>query len=758
LYNKLDQVVLTRDAKQAAENKWLYTRYDEQGRVIGTGIYTSNSDRATLQGQIDSQPLWETRTGADYPGTAFPVSNITPLTVNYYDDYTFTGASSLTANSIIRNNVLGLSTGGRVYTTDGSASYLTVSYYDKDGRVIETVAQNHVGGTDRTINTYSFTGELLTSTRSHTGPNTVTIANRYTYDHVSRKKQTYQKTGDANASEVLLSELAYNDIGQLTEKKLHNGTQPISYTYNSRGWLKSQTSPQFSMELKYEDHSNGALRQYNGNISGQSWGPQSNPNLHSYAYSYDKLNRLIGGTSDEGFNESLSYDVMGNISSLARNPMGTNTYTYSGNQLSSISGFVNGSYGYDVNGNQISDGPKGVTLAYNYLNLPQTITKASTSEVMTNTWLASGVKLKKVTGGLMREYVGGIEYNNGSIEFIQTEEGRARPNGGSYFYEYMLKDHLGNTRVMFDQNGAVLETSDYYPFGLQLARSGNTVPSPENRYKYNGKELQTELGLNQYDYGARFYDPVVARWNVIDPLADKYLNISPYVYVANNPINAIDPDGEKIIFVNGYIGFGSPPAGEKYWGGRNSQFVAGAKEFFADNNTSFVAYNPAMSSNADERREAGREYARTHLKELTAGMKEGEQFEFVSHSMGGAFAEGMTDVLKEAGWIVGQAVHINTFQAADIEANKENTKGTGVSTYVYDYQFEDDPVINNPIRSSPGSIKNADARIRTKSKESDIRAKHAAPIWQGKRVWDELQQFLNNALQQNPDIKVTIQE
>jgi RHS repeat-associated protein len=299
------------------------------------------------------------------------------------------------------------------------------------------------------------------------------------------------------------------------------------------------------MTLAYEDHSNSALRQYNGNISGQTWGPQSNPNLHHYNYSYDKLNRLLTGTSDEGFNESLSYDVMGNISSLARNPMGTNTYTYSGNQLSSISGFVNGSFGYDVNGNQISDGAKGVTLAYNYLNLPQTITKASTSEVMTNTWLASGVKLKKVTGGLTRDYVGGIEYNNGSIEFIQTEEGRARPNGGSYFYEYMLKDHLGNTRVLFDQNGAVKETSDYYPFGLQVARSGNTVPSPENRYKYNGKELQTELGLNQYDYGARFYDPVIGRWNTVDPLAEEMRRYSPYTYVYNNPLRFIDPDGMK---------------------------------------------------------------------------------------------------------------------------------------------------------------------------------------------------------------------
>ena len=60
-------------------------------------------------------------------------------------------------------------------------------------------------------------------------------------------------------------------------------------------------------------------------------------------------------------------------------------------------------------------------------------------------------------------------------------------------------------------------------------------------YLFNGKELDTETGL--YYYGARYYDPRVSLWLNVDPLAEKYPNISPYTYVANNPIKFVDYDG-----------------------------------------------------------------------------------------------------------------------------------------------------------------------------------------------------------------------
>src|SRR5690606_22229305 len=120
---------------------------------------------------------------------------------------------------------------------------------------------------------------------------------------------------------------------------------------------------------------------------------------------------------------------------------------------------------------------------------------------------ASGRKLRKEMSGNNRDYVNGIEYDNsGQIDFIHTEEGRVIPAGG-YSYEYFLKDHLGNTRAVVKENGDILQVPDYYAFGMELNKNVS-MTSPDNRYRYNGKELQTELSLNQYDYGARFYDPV----------------------------------------------------------------------------------------------------------------------------------------------------------------------------------------------------------------------------------------------------------
>jgi RHS repeat-associated protein len=313
-----------------------------------------------------------------------------------------------------------------------------------------------------------------------------------------------------------------------------------------------------------------------------------------YAYQYDNLNRLKAafyqkaGVATNAYNESLTYDKNGNILTLNRN--GTSetataidnlAYTYEANTnklttvtdaTTSLEGFKDGNktgldYTYDVNGNMTIDKNKGITLiAYNHLNLPTQITFSGTNRKINYLYNATGQKLRKIvtegTTVTTTDYLGGYQYLTpplgvGGLQFFPTSEGYVAYSQtlNAYSYVYQYKDHLGNIRLSYSDanndklitNNEIVEESNYYPFGLKQTGYNNVTNSLGNssaqKRLYNGKELQGELGLNMYDYGARNYDATIGRWMNIDPLAELSRRWSPYNYVYNNPIIFVDPDG-----------------------------------------------------------------------------------------------------------------------------------------------------------------------------------------------------------------------
>jgi RHS repeat-associated protein len=128
-------------------------------------------------------------------------------------------------------------------------------------------------------------------------------------------------------------------------------------------------------------------------------------------------------------------------------------------------------------------------------------------------------------------------------------------NPGTWYYH--INDHLGTCRVVIDHLGQVIRAQDYFPFGLTLRSLNNQ----KTRFSYTGKELDTAGALGWFYFGARFYDPGIGRFLSIDPLADKYLGWSPYVYSLNNPTKYTDPDGKAVIDYNK----GTKKQYEKYW-------------------------------------------------------------------------------------------------------------------------------------------------------------------------------------------------
>ena len=154
---------------------------------------------------------------------------------------------------------------------------------------------------------------------------------------------------------------------------------------------------------------------------------------------------------------------------------------------------------------------------------------------------------------------GSLTLKNGYIDKYLFDEGYcqatvygSRPGKDAFAFYYYDRDHLGSVREVtraFEclSNGTAYLRTDYYPSGLRLC--DGTADSGAQPYKYNGKELDGMHGLSTYDYGARQYDPVTARWDRMDPLCEKYYSISPYAYCGGNPVNRVDIDGRDIVIV-----------------------------------------------------------------------------------------------------------------------------------------------------------------------------------------------------------------
>ena len=459
-----------------------------------------------------------------YPKT---ISETHLLSIVYYDDYSYLGnvewdvqnnsfsfVSESGYTGSVFSNVKDLTTGGKIKILGSNPTVWlnSVTYYDNRYRPLQVISENQFGKTDRLTTEFDFSGKVLKTKQVHqNATQSYTLQERYSYDVSGRLLNTWHQIN--SQPEVLISSLQYNELGQVIDKHLHsadNGAtwlQSVDYRYNIRGWMTNMnyTTPDsgdpvdyFQMELAYNESQSGNDDQYNGLISGIKWRHDLSGKERVYNFGYNKssLNTSaykVDNTANAQtgiYNENITqYDKNGNIKALNRNggsltssTIDNLTYNYDyngtgGNQLAKVtdaattSGFVDGNiatndYVYDLNGNLTEDKNKGITITYNFLNLPVTITFSDNSSI-TYEYDASGSRLnqKFYTSPGNEDvskrinYEGNFVYLGGVPQLIFHSQGRILPSSGANLISNTSTREASSLEG-YTSNGSVTLTSE----------------------------------------------------------------------------------------------------------------------------------------------------------------------------------------------------------------------------------------------------------------------------------------------------------
>ena len=489
--------------------------------------------------------------------------------------------------------------------TDPTSKTVSSFYYDYQGRLIQSHRKEALGGAGHIHQSLTFTGKP-SMTRETVALPDGRIDSLVTVRSYDGQERLVSETTSLNGRSQSVS-YVYDETGRMTGRIYGTEANPSTLTetlsYNIRDQLTGLSSSVFSMSLRYHEPTLGSVPKYNGSVSEWEWNHGAGTETNAWSLSYDGVGRLtdarrfVGGAQTNSFSErSITYDRNSNAMPLTRygenaaTPEEILAYSYDGNLLSGISNTGasggGGQYTHDANGNMTHEGLSGLDIVYNEQNLTRRISSGGTT-LAEYEYLADGTKLRALDGGNGYQYRGSLIYTQTAgqsdspvitLDCALTSAGRIvreTSAAGTVSYRPLihLRDHLGSVCSVIDgDTGTVVETNDYYPFGKRIqvtapvsepvggslyaaepvvapvapATSVASTSSP-NRWRFSGKEDQSFLGASipLLDFGARMYNPAIARWTAADPLSEKYYGISPYVYCANNPILFTDIAGNS---------------------------------------------------------------------------------------------------------------------------------------------------------------------------------------------------------------------
>jgi RHS repeat-associated protein len=424
---------------------------------------------------------------------------------------------------------------GRLVTmTDGvgSESYT----YDVMGRV--TQLQRTITGTTYTTGyAYNYADEET----SITYPSGRVV--QQSYDPIGR--MTAVVSGGTNYA----SGFAYNTASQVTGVNYGNGVAAAFGYSPDRLQTQSLSYTKASQTLFGLTYAYGSSGSNNGQITGITDNVDAGRTL---SYTYDALSRLSTAASQGSANYvqwgvSFTYDRYGNRT--AENQT-SDTPPFNQVTVNAATNRITGTgYGYDASGNMTGDGTN--TLVSDAEN------RVVSAAGATYSYDGKNLRVKRIAGSTTTVYIfskgsATAEYDNGTAPASPSREiiyvnGQLLAALSGATTTYRLADHL-SARVFTDGSGNVIGQRGLFPFGEVWYETGTV-----DKWKFTSYERDTETG-NDYAL-ARFYVNRLGRFSATDPAAcardrdPQHLN--RYPYVANDPIDALDPSGfeEHIISV-----------------------------------------------------------------------------------------------------------------------------------------------------------------------------------------------------------------
>ncbi|GIV84730.1 MAG: hypothetical protein KatS3mg052_1737 [Candidatus Roseilinea sp.] len=460
------------------------------------------------------------------------------------------------------------------------ATWWTSGAHPVGRRTIAQVLNGATGTNTWTRWEYDARGRVKKETRSVDGvPGTFDV--QFAYDSADRMTSMIYPNGEVvttgyddamrprslSGASVYVSNATYNALGLLTRMDHGNGARTQRYHYGSDleypnagntsyGRLRRLCVATSSGNCDDESSAAGALLKlvYAYDAVGNLRFSGDRTTGERLAYSYDDLDRLTGVVPQvgwPGYSESYSYDAIGRMTFKTGVCGGALSYQHPGkpHALTHCDWGVIASY--DANGNMVSRWDNGAWYTQEW-NADNQVTRVyGNGQDVRYFYDADGALVRKTHNGQTTIYVGPhAEWNSstGWTNYYYFNGQRGLPsawrvamrNGGGVFW--LHGDHLGSASLVTNASGGVVSQSRYTPYGSARQVSGTW---PTDR-RFTGQRLEGSVGL--YDYNARYYSPLLARFLSPDSIVPNPANrqdFNRYAYVRNNPLRYTDPTGHQ---------------------------------------------------------------------------------------------------------------------------------------------------------------------------------------------------------------------